>query len=153
MRAGGTKPALCCLKRLLSLWMCQSWHAGDGVWWSEGASVHYQVIVPHFRFGVYSYCAQATGRSARLRLLLIEWRDVWRCGKSWPLSCFIVDGATQLGCGGRPGRRETCGHHGLCSGMEGTEPCPSSSSSTTKTFSLTLSEPSGTRAKRFYSDG
>lgn len=54
---------------------------------------------------------------------------------------------------GRPGKRETCGHHGLCVGMEGKEPCPSSSSTTTKTVSLTLSKPNGYREERFYSNG
>lgn len=141
--------------------MCQTWHAGN-----EGASVHYQVIALHFRFGVYSSCVQATGRSGRVKLLLTEQRNVWRCGPSREHEVESCDRCHVLlstgphswprgakGAGEGPGRRETCGHHGLCAGMEGTEPCPSSSSSTTKTFSLTLSKASGTRAKRFYLDG
>lgn len=105
---------------------------------------------------------QATGRSgwtsgvasSRRERCLPMWpiERAWS-GKLWPLSCFIVDGATQLAGGAGAGRRETCGHHGLCAGMEGTEPWPSSSSTTTKTFSLTLSQPSGTRPRRFYLDG
>lgn len=102
----------------------------------------------------------ATGRSgwtsgiasSRRERCLAMWpiERAWS-GKLWPLSCFIVDGATQLAAGGEggAGRRETCGHHGLCAGMEGTEPCPRSSSTTTKTFSLTLSQPSGTGPRRF----
>lgn len=139
--SGGTKPVLCCLKRLLSLWMCQSWHAGnrDGVWWSQGASVHYRVIVLHFRFGVCSYEPQVAARGSDCSLQDGEIVGDAVSGECWPLSCFI--GTVCLGrrgggqgCRGRPGRRETCGHHGLCAGMEATEPCPRSSSSTNQHF-------------------
>lgn len=40
-----------------------------------------------------------------------------------PRSCPGGEGGFAKGVG-RPGRRETCGHHGLCSGMEATGPCP-----------------------------
>lgn len=84
------------------------------------------MIVLHFRFGVYSVTVrggwrgvqkktfkdgfyQATGRSgwtsgvasSRRERCLPMWpiERAWS-GKLWPLSCFIVDGATQLAAGG-----------------------------------------------------
>lgn len=99
----------------------------------------------------------------RVALLLQEGRDVWPCGPSREHgveSCGRCHGLLSRGPRSWPrggeggaGRRETCGHHGLCARMEGTEPCPRSSSTTTKTFSLTLSQPSGTGPRRFHLDG